>query len=136
MSRFFAQLYSLLFLVLGAGGFLLGDASTRGKGDLGPLDLDVTPARDVLDLGLWMLFVLVGFVASRHLGRRVMALAGVLLIAVGVLGFATGETGALGMRFSLAMNLFDVAAGALVLIAAAGTIEAPEPPQGSFLRGG
>ncbi|HXA30468.1 MAG TPA: hypothetical protein VN193_17170 [Candidatus Angelobacter sp.] len=135
MSRFFAQIYSVLFLVLGAGGFLLGDASTRGRGDLGPLDLDLTPARDLLDLGLLLLFVVVGFVAARHLGRRVMALAGVILVAAGVLGFATGENGALGMRFSLAMNLFSVAAGALALLAAAGTIEEPEAPQGSFLRG-
>lgn len=135
MSRFFAQIYSVLFLVLGAGGFLLGDASTRGRGDLGPLDLDLTPARDLLDLGLLLLFLVVGFVAARGLGRRVMALAGVILIAAGVLGFATGENGALGMRFSVAMNLFSVAAGALALLAAAGTIEEPEAPQGSFLRG-
>jgi hypothetical protein len=60
----------------------------------------------------------------------------VLLIALGVLGLATGESGALGMKFSLAMNVFDLAAGALALLAAAGTIEEPEPPQGSFLRGG
>ncbi len=136
MSRFFAQLLSPLFLVLGAGGFALGDAATPGKGDLGPLDLDLTPAHDVLDLGLFVLLVLVGFVLSRHAGRRVMALVGAALVAAGVLGFVTGESGALGMRFSLAMNLFDVLAGALVLLAAAGTIEEPEPPQGSFLRGG
>jgi hypothetical protein len=136
MSRFFAQLLSPLFLVLGAGGFLLGDASTPGKGDLGPLDLDLTPAHDLFDLGLMVLLVLVGFLLSRYAGRRVMALAGVVLVALGVLGFATGESGALGMRFSLAINLFDVAAGLLCLLAAAGTIEAPEPPQGSFLRGG
>jgi hypothetical protein len=136
MSRFFAQLLSPLFLVLGVGGFLLGDASTPGKGDLGPLDLDLTPAHDILDVGLFVLLALVGFVASRYVGRRLMALAGVLLVALGVLGFVSGESGALGMRFSLAMNLFDVAAGALALLAAAGTIEEPEPPQGSFLRGG
>jgi hypothetical protein len=136
MSRFFAQLLSPLFLVLGAGGFLLGDAATPGKGDLGPLDLDLTPAHDVVDLGLLLLLILVGFVLARHAGRLAMALAGAVLVALGVLGFATGESGALGMRFSLAMNLFDLAAGALALLAAAGTIEAPEPPQGSFLRGG
>jgi hypothetical protein len=136
MSRFLAQLYTLLFLVLGAGGFLLGDASTLGKGDLGPIDLDLTPARDVLDLGLLLLFALVGFVASRSLGRRLMALAGAVLVALGVLGVVRGESGALGMKFSLAINVFDVVAGALALLAAAGTIEEPEPPQGSFLRGG
>ncbi len=136
MSRFFAQLLSPLFLVLGAGGFALGDAATPGKGDLGPLDLDLTPAHDVLDLGLFVLLVLVAFVLSRHAGRRVMALVGAVLVAAAVLGFVTGESGALGMRFSLAMNLFDLLAGALVLLAAAGTIEEPEPPQGSFLRGG
>jgi len=136
MSRFLAQLFSPLFLLLGAGGFLLGDAATRGKGDLGPIDLDLTPARDVLDLGLLLIFVLVGFVVSRYAGRRLMALAGALLVALGGLGLATGESGALGMKFSIAGNVFDLAAGALALLAAAGTIEEPEPPQGSFLRGG
>lgn len=136
MSRFFAQLFAPLFLVLGAGGFALGDAATPGRGDLGPLDLDLTPARDVLDVGLLLLFVLVGFVLARHAGRLLMALTGVILLALGVLGLATGESGALGMRFPIAINVFDLAAGALVLLAAAGTIEQPEPPQGSFLRGG
>jgi hypothetical protein len=136
MSRFFAQLYTLLFLLLGIGGLLLGDAATPGKGDLGPLDLDLTPARDVLDLALLVLFVVVGFVASRHLGRLLMAGAGVVLIAFGVLGLITGESGVAGMHFSLAMNLFSLAAGALAILAAAGTVETAEPPQGSFLRGG
>jgi hypothetical protein len=136
MSRFVAQLLSPVVALLGIGGFFLGDAATPGRGDLGPLDLDLTPARDLLDVGLLLVLVVVGFVASRHLGRRMMVAAGLLLLALGVLGFVVGESGALGMRFSLAMNLFDVLAGALALLAAAGTIEEPEPPQGSFLRGG
>jgi hypothetical protein len=134
MSRFFAQLYTPLFLLLGVGGLVLGDDGA-GKGDLGPLDLDLTPARDYLDIGLLVLFVVVGFVASRHLGRRLMGFAGAVLIAFGALGLVTGESGVAGMHFSLAMNLFSLAAGALAIVAAAGTIEAPEPPQGSFLRG-
>jgi hypothetical protein len=40
------------------------------------------------------------------------------------------------MRFGLAVNVFDVVAGLLALLAAAGTLEEPEPPRGSFLRGG
>jgi hypothetical protein len=136
MSRFFAQLLAPLFLVLGIGGFFLGNAATPGKGDLGPLDLDVTPALDVFDLGIALLAVLIGFVLSRYLGRRVMAVVGVVLVALGVLGLARGENGALGMHFSIAMNVFNLAAGAVALLAAAGTIEEPEPPQGSFLRGG
>jgi hypothetical protein len=135
MARFLAQLLSPLFLLLGVGGIFLGDASSPGKGDLGPLDLDLTVARDVLDIGLLLIVVAVGFVASRHLGRRLMALVGVVLVVLGVIGFVTGESGALGMKFSLAINLFDLAAGVLALLAAAGTIE-EETPQGSFLRGG
>ncbi|HEV7678884.1 MAG TPA: hypothetical protein VGQ42_09985 [Candidatus Dormibacteraeota bacterium] len=136
MSRFFAQLYAPLFLVLGIGGLLLGDAGTPGKGELGPLDLDLTWARDVLDLALLLVFAAVGFVLSRHLGRRLMALAGLLLLGLGVAGFVAGESGFLGMQFDTPMNVFDVVAGLLALLAAAGTIEEPEPPQGSFLRGG
>jgi hypothetical protein len=135
MSRFFAQIYAPLFLLLGVGGLFLGDAGTPGKGELGSLDLDLTWGRDILDLALLLLFVAVGFVATRHLGRRLMALAGLLLLGVGVAGFVAGEGGFLGIQGSPAMNVFDVVAGLLALLAAAGTIEEPEPPQGSFLRG-
>jgi hypothetical protein len=136
MARFFAQLLSPVFLVLGVGGIFLGDAGSAGKGELGPLDLDLTWARDVLDIGLTVLLVLVGFVLARHAGRLLMAAVGVVLVAAGVAGFAAGESGVAGLKGSLAMNLFCVVAGALALLAAAGTIEEPEPPQGSFLRGG
>jgi hypothetical protein len=136
MARFFAQILSPVFLLLGVGGLFLGDAGTPGRGDLGPLDLDLTWARDAFNLGLLVLLVVVGFVLARRAGRLAMAALGVLLLAAGVAGFATGESpGFLGMKGSLAMNLFDVVAGALALLAVAGTIEEPEPPQGSFLRG-
>jgi hypothetical protein len=135
MARFFAQLLTPVFLFLGVGGLFLGDASTPGKGELGGLDVDLTWARDALDLGVLVVLALIGFGLSRHLGRWLMAGLGLVLLAAGVIGFVRGEAGLLGLRGSLAMNLFDVAAGALALLAAAGTIEEPEPPQGSFLRG-
>jgi hypothetical protein len=134
MARFFAQLLSPVFLLLGVGGLFLGDAGA-GRGELGGLDLDLTWARDALDIGLLLVLLLVGFVLGRAAGRRVMAAAGLALLAIGVAGFVRGEAGLLGMRGSLAMNLLDVVAGALALLAALGTIEDPEPPQGSFLRG-
>jgi hypothetical protein len=136
MARFFAQLLSPVFLLLGVGGLFLGDAGTRGKGELGSLDLDLTWARDVLDIALLVLLVLVAFVLARHAGRLLVAAIGVVLLAFGVAGFVAGERGFLGLQCSLAMNVFDVAAGVLLLLAAAGTVEEPEPPQGSFLRGG
>jgi lipopolysaccharide export LptBFGC system permease protein LptF len=135
MARFLAQLLSPVFLLLGLGGLFLGDAGTAGKGELGPLDLDLTWARDILDIALLLALVLVGFVLARHAGRLTMATVGVVLVVFGVLGFVAGEGGVLGLRGGLPMNLFDFAAGALALLAAAGTIEEPEPPQGSFLRG-
>ena len=135
MARFLAQLLTPVFLVLGAGGLFLGDAGTPGKGELGPLDLDLTWARDALDLGLLVVLVLVGFVLARHAGRLLTGALGVVLVAFGVGGIVAGESGFLGMRGSLAMNLFDVVAGALALLAAAGTVEEPEPQAGSFLRG-
>jgi len=135
MARFFAQLLSPVFLLLGVGGIFLGDAATRGRGDLGPLDLDLTWARDILDIVLLVALVLVGFVLARRAGRQLVAAAGVVLLVVGVAGFITGEKGFTGLRCSLAMNLFDLSAGLLLLLAAAGTVEDPEPPQGSFLRG-
>jgi hypothetical protein len=60
---------------------------------------------------------------------------GAVLVALGVAGFPAGDGGFLGLQCSTAMNCFDIAAGALLLLAAAGTVEEPEPPQGSFLRG-
>jgi len=135
MARFFAQLLTPVFLVLGVGGLFLGDAGTPGKGELGGLDLDLTWARDALDLGLLVLLVLIGFVAARRAGRLLMTAVGAVLLAAGAVGLAAGESGVLGLRGSLAMNVFDLAAGALALLAAAGTVEDPEPPQGSFLRG-
>lgn len=135
MARFFAQILSPVFLLLGVGGLFLGDAGSAGRGDLGSLDLDLTWARDALDIGILLLLAAVGFVLARHAGRLLMFGVGAVLLAAGVLGFATGESGALGLRGSLAMNIFCVAAGALALLAAAGTIEEPEPAQGSFLRG-
>ena len=136
MARFLAQLLAPVFLAVGVGGLFLGDAGTAGKGELGPLDLDLTWARDVLDIVLLLAFVAVGFVLARHAGRLLMAAAGVVLLVAGVAGFVAGESGVAGLRGSLAMNLFSLAAGVLAVLAAAGTIEEPEPPQGSFLRGG
>ena len=135
MARFLAQLLTPVFLALGVGGLFLGDAGSPGRGELGPLDLDLTWARDAFDLGVLALLVLVGFVLDRRLGRRAMALVGAVLLAVGVAGLVAGEPGFLGMRGALPSDVFAVAAGVLALLAAAGTIEEPEPPQGSFLRG-
>jgi len=135
MARFLAQVLSPVFLVLGVGGLFLGDAGSAGKGELGPLDLDLTWARDVLDIALLVVLLAVGFVLARRAGRLLTAALGMVLLAVGVAGFVTGESGFLGLRGSLPMNLFSVVAGALAVLAAAGTIEEPEPPQGSFLRG-
>ncbi len=135
MARFFAQLLTPVFLLLGVGGWFLGDAGTNGKGELGSLDLDLTWARDALDVGLLLVLLAVGFVLARHAGRLLLAAVGVVLVAFGVIGFVAGESGVLGIRGSLAMNVFCLAAGALALLAAAGTIEEPEPPQRSFLRG-
>jgi hypothetical protein len=135
MARFFAQLLSPVFLLLGVGGLFLGDAGTPGKGELGSLDLDLTWARDALDLGLLVLLLVVGFVATRRTGRLLMAAVGAVLVAAAALGFAAGERGVLGLRGSLPSNVFCLAAGVLALLAAAGTIEEPEPPARSFLRG-
>jgi hypothetical protein len=136
MARFFAQLLSPVFVFLGVGGWFLGDAGTAGRGELGSLDVDLTWARDALDVGVLVLLLLVGFVLSRHTGRLLMGGLGVVLLLIGIAGFPAGEGGFLGMRGATAMNAFDIAVGALALLAAAGTVEEAEPPQGSFLRGG
>ena len=135
MARFFAQLLSPVFLLLGLGGPFLGDAGSSGKGELGALDLDLTWARDIVDIAVLVALVATGFVLARRSGRLLMAAVGVVLLAGGVVGLAAGDPGFAGLRGSLPMNVLSLAAGALALLAAAGTIDEPEPAQGSFLRG-
>jgi hypothetical protein len=143
MARFYAQLCALVFLLVAAVGWFLGDAShvdTAGQaqGNLGGVALHMTYVRDALDTALLVIFVWVGFVASRHAGRLAMFAVGGLLLILGIAGFVIGDTDAgtrsvAGLHFTTAMNIFDTAVGILGILAALGTIEEDAPT--SIIRG-
>lgn len=142
MARFYAQLCCIVFVILTAAGFAVGDASHvvdgQAQGNLGGVVLHLTYARDVADLVLLLVFVWIGFVASRHAGRIAMFVVGGLLLAAGVAGFFYTDTDAgtravLGLHFTTAINVFDLVVGVLGILSALGTLE-DEPPA-SIIRG-
>jgi hypothetical protein len=124
MARLYAQLFALVFFVVGAGGLLVTALNGgSGGGDLGSLGLHLTWFRNAIDLGFLAAWVYVGFVASRHTGRIVVTLGGVLLLILGIGGFIVGDRGVADLHFGISMDIFDVAAGALAVLSGLGTIE-------------
>ena len=143
MARFYAQLCALVFVVVAVGGWFLGDASHvdsagQAQGNLGGVALHMTYVRDALDTALLVVFVWIGFVASRRTGRLAMFAAGGLLLLLGIAGFVIGDTDSgsrsvAGLHFTTAMNIFDTAVGVLGVLAALGTIDEDAPT--SIIRG-
>ncbi len=143
MARLYAQICTLVFLVVGVGGLAAGNAGpqyAQGGGNVGSLILHLTWARDVLDIALLAVFAYVGFVARRGPGRILTGAAGLVLFALAIAGFLVGDDahatkGFLGLHFTTALNLLDLVVGVLAILAALGTVEDPEPAQRSVLRG-
>jgi len=143
MARLFAQVCTVLFLLVGVGGLAAGSAGPpagNGGGNIGGLVLHLTWARDALDIGLTAVFAYIGFVADRRRGRLLMGAAGVLLFALAIVGFLVGDDAAAtkgfaGLHFTTALNILDVVVGVLAILAALGTVEDPEPAPRSVLRG-
>ncbi|MGD0833465.1 MAG: hypothetical protein ABSA40_03435 [Candidatus Dormibacteria bacterium] len=136
MARFYAQICTLVFLIVTVGGFFLGNATHvatgQAQGNVEGVVLHMTYARDVLDLVLLAAFAAVGFVLGRRLGRIVTAVAGAVLLALAILGLVMGDTlsGArsfAGLHFTLAVNIFDLVVGVLAILAALGTVEDEGP---------
>jgi hypothetical protein len=143
MARLYAQVCAFLFLLVGVGGLAAGSAgppARNGGGNIGSLVLHLTWARDVLDVGLLILFAYVGFVASRRLGRLLVGAVGIVLLALAIVGFLMGDDAAatrgfLGLHFTTALNILDLVVGVLAILAALGTVEEPAPAPQSVLRG-
>ena len=136
MARLYAQICTVAFLIVVIGGFLVGDASHvvhgQAQGNVDGMEVHLTYARDVLDVVFLAAFAYVGFVASRHLGRIVAGAAGVVLLALAVLGFVLGDTAAgtrslAGLHFTVALNIFDLVVGGFAILAALGTVEDEGP---------
>jgi hypothetical protein len=132
MARLYAQLFTLVFLVVGVVGLFLGDSSHvsdgQAGGNLGSVTLHLTWFRDAVDLGFAAVFAWVGFVAGRRQGRIAVGVAGVLLLALAIAGFVIGDDdlasrGHADLNFPVAINVFDLVAGALAVLCALGTIE-------------
>lgn len=143
MARFYAQLCTLVFLVVGIGGLAAGNAgppAANGGGNIGSLTLHLTWARDALDIVLLAVFAFAAFAAPRHLGRILAGAIGVALLALAIAGFLLGDDAAAtrsyaGLHFTTALNILDLVVGVLGILAALGTVEDPEPAPGSVLRG-
>jgi hypothetical protein len=143
MARLYAQLCTLVFLVVGIGGLAAGNAgppAANGGGNIGSLTLHLTWARDALDMVLLAVFAFAAFAASRHLSRILAGAIGVALLALAIAGFLLGDDAAAtrsyaGLHFTTALNILDLAVGVLGILAALGTVEDPEPAPGSVLRG-
>jgi hypothetical protein len=75
MARSYAQFAAIVFLAVGTGGFLTGDASHvaqgQASGNFDGVALHLTYARDVIDLLLAGLFVYAGWFAEKRLGSLV-----------------------------------------------------------------
>jgi hypothetical protein len=125
MARLYAQLFTVVFLLAGLGGLLLGDAGSvsggHAGGDLGELTLHLTWARDILDIGLAVVLAFVGFFAPRRLGAILVVLLGALLTVLAVYGVAVGDDalatkGFAHLHFPAAINVFDLLSGLLGLL--------------------
>jgi len=136
MARFYAQICTVAFLIVGVGGFFVGNAVQvahgQAQGNVDGMQLHLTYVRDVLDLILLAAFVYVGFIASRRMGRIVTVVAGAVLLVLAIVGFLYTDTNrgtrpVLGLHFTLAINIFDLVIGAFAILAALGTVEDEGP---------
>jgi hypothetical protein len=136
MARFYAQICTVLFLVVTIGGFCVGNAVAvahgQAAGNVDGMELHLTYVRDAVDLVLLAAFAYVGFLASRRIGRIVTGAAGLVLLILAVVGFLyldtnRGSRSILDLHFTLAINVFDVVVGVLAILAALGTVEDEGP---------
>ena len=129
MARLYAQFAAVVFLAFGLGGLLTGDAGTlvhhHPAGNLGPVTLHLTYARDILNLVFAVVLGYAGFRAGdRRAGEIVLGVGVVLLLLAGI-GFANADNVAgtrsiADLHFPLVINIFDAIAGALGVLCAVG----------------
>jgi hypothetical protein len=126
MARLYAQLFTVVFVLVGLVGLLLA----HGGGNLGGLTLHLTWARDILDLVVAAVLALLGFTfrVARQASATLVTLVGALLIVLAVAGFATGDGGFAGLHFAAAVNVLDLLAGVLGVLCGVVTLaDQPDP---------
>jgi hypothetical protein len=129
MARLYAQFGAVVFLAVGLGGLLTGDAGTvlhhQPQGNVGPMALHLTYVRDVLDLVIGAALAFAGFRAQERMGGEIVLTVGVVLLVLAVIGFvnpdnAAGTRSIAGVHFMQVMNIFDLITGALGVLCALG----------------
>jgi hypothetical protein len=123
MARLYAQLFTLVFAVVGLGGLALGDAGHTGGGNLGGLTLHLTWARDILDIVIAVVLGVVGFTfrVPRQAASILVVLIGAVLTVLAVSGFIVGDDamatkGFADLHFPAAINVLDLLSGVLGLL--------------------
>ena len=111
-----AQFIALLFLIVGAGGLLTGDAShvTRGHaaGNVDGVALHLTYVRDALNLIVCAALAYAGWPARERDAAFIVLAVGGLMLALAVIGFVVNDTDSggrsvIGLHFPLAINVLD-----------------------------
>jgi len=129
MARLYAQFGAVVFLAVGLGGLLTGDAGTvlhhQPQGNVGPMALHLTYVRDVLDLVIGAALAFAGFRAEERMAEEIVLTVGVALLLLAVIGFVNPDNAAAtrsiaAVHFTQVMNIFDVITGALAVLCALG----------------
>ena len=129
MARLYAQFGAVVFLAVGLGGLLTGDAGTlihhQPQGNVGPMTLHLTYVRDLLDLVIGGVLVYAGFLAPARIGEEIVLTVGVVLLLLALIGFVNPDTATdprsiAGIHFTEVMNIFDVITGALGVLCGLG----------------
>ncbi len=135
MARLFAQFGAVVFLVVGVGGFLTGDAGTLvhnlPQGNLGHVVLHLTYTRDVLNLVIAGVLGYAGFRAGDVIAQRIVLAVGAVLLLLALVGFANPDTvqgtnSIAGLHFTQPVNIFDLIAGMLGVLCGIGGATARE----------
>jgi hypothetical protein len=129
MARLYAQFGAVVFLAVGLGGLLTGDAGTvvhnQPQGNFGPMALHLTYVRDILDLVIGAALAFAGFRVAERVAEEVVLTVGVVLLLLALIGFvdpdnAAGTRSIAGVHFTPVMNIFDLITGALGVLCALG----------------
>ena len=129
MARLYAQFGAVVFLAVGLGGMLSGDAGTlvhhQPQGSVGPMALHLTYVRDVLDLVIGGVLAFAGTRAQERIAGEIVLTIGVVLLLLALIGFANPDSAAatrsiVGVHFTLPMNILDAVAGALGVLCGLG----------------
>ncbi len=136
MARAYAQIAAIVFLIVGAGGLLTGDASHvvqgHATGNFDGVALHLTYGRDAVDLILAGVFAYAGWFSREDQAWLPVVAAGSFLLLLAVVGFihADDEAGTRAiatLHFPLAVNVFDLIAGVPAILSGLGGLSEETP---------